>query len=140
MPRCPRSLALRLLLLEMLIFAIRGWGRAGTALHERQLYEAVKAAPPLWLYVIVNGVWGLIFTALLIGLWRRQFWAWQRFWSVLLIYAIFSLGWFAIFADNPYDRTRFPFWVVVVASGLVFNLWLVRRPKVRRQFEVTVEN
>lgn len=134
-----RPFALRMLILEGAILAGRSWGRIGVAISAPQLYHDLQTAPPLWLYVSINAIWGIIFSLLTIAFWRCHLWSRQVFWPVLLGYVLFSLGWFAIFAQNPYDRDRFSFWVVLAAAGLLLNLVLMRRPKLRRAFQKSTD-
>ncbi|MBI5932033.1 MAG: hypothetical protein HY862_22185 [Chloroflexi bacterium] len=134
-----RPVALRLLILETLILAGRSWGRIGVVANNPQLYHDLHTTPPLWLYVSINAIWGIIFSLLSIALWRRYFWSWQVFWPVLLAYILLSMGWFVMFAVNPYDHKRLPFLVVLVVLGLILNLVLLRRPKVRRAFQKSTD-
>lgn len=134
-----RPFALRLLIWEAAILAGRSWGRVGVVADNPQLYHDLHTKPPLWLYVSISTIWGIIFSLLTIALWRRHFWSWRVFWPVLLIYSVFSAGWSARFAANPYDHQRFAFLVVLVVLGLILNLVLLRRPKVRRAFQKSTD-
>ncbi|KAB2856658.1 MAG: hypothetical protein F9K46_13945 [Anaerolineae bacterium] len=134
-----RPFALRLLILEAALLTGRSWGRVGVVADNPQLYHDLHTTPPLWLYVSISSIWGIIFSLLTIALWRRHLWSWRVFWPVLLIYSLFSTGWFAVFAANPYDHQRFAFLVVLAGLGLILNLVLLRRPKVRRAFQKSTD-
>jgi hypothetical protein len=126
---------LRLLILLAALLALRGWGQVWWVVRDLERYRTLQVPPPWWVYAPVHAAWGAIFTLFAVGLWRRRAWALRWLWSTLLVYALFTLGWFAAFAEGDYNRQRFLFWVVFTGVGLSVAFFLLRRPKVRRAFQ-----
>lgn len=124
--RKPRLL--RLFILELAVFALRGWGRVWVALSNRDRYLGLEHKPPLALYVGVNGLWGCVFIATALMLWRSQ--ALKRGWWIMFFYGVFEAIWFVTFPHTTYDRQRMAF-VLGVTAVWVGSHWLLyswRRP------------
>lgn len=129
-----RPFGFRLLWLETVLIALRGWGRVWVVLDQMERYRALDKAPPLALIIGVNLAWGIVFATLAIGLWRRHVFALRSLWACLLAYSAFELGWFRIFAHASYDRARFSFLVFFTLCVMAVNTWLILRPRFRTAF------
>jgi hypothetical protein len=136
--RAYRPFGFRLILLETMILSMRGWGRIWVVIDQRERYQHLESAPSIALYIVVNGLWGILFALMVFGLWKRRRWINPWLWKISLTFALFSVGWFWAFAQSTYDRDRFPFLLIVLGLGLTINFWLIRRPQFRTAFQPTL--
>lgn len=126
--------SLRLCTALCLLLAIRGIGIAWTVLVNLEQYRALDVAGPWPLRVTLYGAWGVWFFQLSWGLWHRWGWAYYSMLPSLAAFAIFDVGWFALFAQAAFDRHRLPFVIVTSILGVGLAWWLKLR--IRSQFEV----
>lgn len=117
----------RLLVALCLFWAVRGLGVAGTVLAQLDLYQQVQAAGAWQFRVLVNGLCGLAFLIVAVGLWRQDRRAYRALMPLVLFYTVFSFIWFASHAQATYDQGRIP--SVGVTSGITVGLayWLQYR-------------
>ncbi|MBZ0308900.1 MAG: hypothetical protein K8I82_22725 [Anaerolineae bacterium] len=115
-----------------LLLGIRGIGTAWTVLATLEQYQTLDTAGPWMLRVVFYGAWGLWFLSLAWGLWRRQRWFYQVMFPSLVIFAIFDVSWFALFAQATFDKRRLPFVIVTSTLGMGLAWWLKLR--IRSQF------
>jgi hypothetical protein len=132
--RASRPFGLRLVYLETFIIAGRGWGRVWFVIDRIEDYRRLHHAPPPAIYIAINLCWGVIFSALLLALWWRQRQTPRVLWVALMVYGIVELGWWRLFTQSAYDRTRFPFWMVCMMAVLGGNYWIIQREKFRSAF------
>lgn len=133
-PHQPLPFGLRWLRLETFVLAVQGWGRAGVVINDIERYERLVKAPAAPLYIGVSILGGLCFTLLTWGLLRRKWWAIRWLWPILAVYAIFALGWLALFAQGPGEKERLPFLVGLTLAGLFVNLLLIKRRRMQAAF------
>jgi hypothetical protein len=127
-------IALRIVIFFCAILAIRAWGRLWVALEDSTRYQALKTAPPLFLYVGANLWWSLVFSLMVVGLWKRYRWTHQWLGIVFILYALFSLVWFKQYTQSPYDQARFPFVLISTVGAIGIVLGLLQRPHVLYTF------
>lgn len=133
--RVHRPFGFRLVMLQTIILSLRGWGRSWVVIDDHERYQSLETAPPLALYIATNFIWGILFALMVFGLWKRRPWINRWLWKTGLFFALFSVGWYWRFAQSTYDRDRFPFLLMVLGLGLVFNFWLIHRPQFRTAFQ-----
>lgn len=124
----------RLLWAQTLLLAVAGWGRAWVVITGWSRYNALVDHLPGPLYVAASVGWGLVFSALTWGIWRRQQWAIRWLWPILAAYAVFALVWRWVFVQAPAARANFPFLLGLTIALLFVNLWLIKRQPMQAAF------
>ncbi len=96
-----------------------------TALRDLPVYREINLPFPAVLIPANNALWGVLFAAVAIGLFRRQRWARRHFAWLVTAYALIRLGWLVLFAASDYDMGRLAFQVLITALALIpfWGLW-----------------
>lgn len=121
----------RLSIALCILLGLRGVGIAWTVLATLAQYRALDVAGAWPLRVVLYGAWGVWFWRVAWGLYRRQPWAGRAFVPSVLFWALFEVGWFALYTQATYDQRRLPFVVVTSAMVVGFAWWMRWRFKRR---------
>jgi hypothetical protein len=131
----PRPFSVTLLALAVLCLAGFNLLGALTAIQRYTFLSDLPLSVPPAYRIASSGVWGLVFAALAVGLWRLKTWG-RR--GVLIAFTLFlAHGWVdrLIFARSEFARTSMPYALASDALSLALVWGVLLRRKVRRCFE-----
>ncbi len=118
--RSGRPLSVTLLALAVFILAafnltglIAGWVRW-------PVLAPLNLTLPLWMLLLWDGIWGVLWLIIAGGLWRLAGWARRLALIAFPLYAALTVGREAFFAKGDYERGRLPF---VIATAAAFGAW-----------------
>jgi len=105
-----------------------------TGLSRQPLLSQLDTSVPLWLIVIIRGMWSVIWLACAIGLWNL--WAKSRQFTIVLfpIYQFMNLTHQMIFVQGDYERGRLPFTAGLTIISVALLGFALTRPRVRDSF------
>lgn len=117
----------RLIWFISLVIAIRGIGRIGLVAGNAQQYQLLTHAPPLYIYVLYNFLWSIVFIVVIVGLSGRYAYITHVWWG-FSSFAVAELWWNLVFVPDNYDRQRLPFLIFVWVILLALILIVAKRP------------
>lgn len=114
----------------LLLGLVNFWRSIGVY-RQIEVLRALNVVPDPQLRFIISVVWGIIFTALALAIWRRT--ASTR-WLVpvtLTVYAIYRAG---IYLTSPEGNGVEIVWVFFFAVWILFSIWALNRAEAERYY------
>lgn len=133
--RSKRPATVTWLAVAVLFLAGVNAGRAGVPLAGWDLWSAFVLPFPLWLRMVLSGVWAVTLGSLAWGLWTLRSWARRLTLILFPLYQLYELGWRLAFVRSDYERGRLPFVVATMALATLFVVWILTGRRVRHRFE-----
>jgi len=133
-PRRKRHWSTNYFALAVLYLGAVNLARAALALNPSSFEQTLPLAMPLP-YLAAGGlVWGMVFIAAAVGVWRLRPWARRLLLSAIVIYQAHIWINHFIFDTSDYARLVWPFQVGVSAAWVVAVWGFLFLPGVRRRF------
>lgn len=109
-------------LLALAVFILAAFNLTGLAagLAHWPVLAPLDLALPLWVLVLWDGIWGVLWLTIAGGLWQLAGWARRLALIAFPLYAVLTIGREAFFAKGDYERGRLPF---VIATATAFSAW-----------------
>ena len=131
----PRPLFVTALAVVVFLLSAVSFASVATGILRWPTYSTLPVIWPLQILIALNAVWGIVWLAEGVGLWRLWPLARRAGTAFFLLYPITILGHQALFTQGAYERAQLPLaitcsllWVAFAAIGLT-------QRSIRRAFE-----
>lgn len=132
--RPQRPFAVTLLALVGLLLAMLNLTGFAAGLARWSVFAPLALTIPLWMLVALEGVWGGLWLAAAVGLWRLAAWARRLALIAAPLYAIMIIAQGALLVEGDYELGRLPFTIVLAILFNVFSFAVLAGRGARRAF------
>jgi len=133
-PRRKRLLSVNYFALAVLYLGALNLARASLAFNQQSFEQTLPLAMPLP-YLAAGGLlWGSVFTAAALGVWRLWPWARKLLLGAIVLYQLHVWANHLAFDTSDYSRLVWPFDVGVSVAWVVFVWGFLFLPGIRRLF------